>query len=92
MGVGATEGLSCQYYPIFRLDPVCSETAKVALLQVCATLGAVGALPEARRLAAVKTNPVLRASAYPSSLRSSGRRFAAIRLSLLRKSAIAAVG
>jgi hypothetical protein len=45
------------------LDPVCSETAKVALLQVCATLGAVGALPEARRLAAVKTNPVLRASA-----------------------------
>ena len=30
--------------------------------QVCATLGAVGALPEARRLAAVKTNPVLRAS------------------------------
>jgi len=44
-------------------DPVCSETAKVALLQVCATLDAAGALPAARRLAAVKTNPVLRASA-----------------------------
>ncbi len=45
------------------LDPLCSETSKVALLQVCASLGAAGALAEARRLAAMKSNPVLRASA-----------------------------
>jgi hypothetical protein len=31
------------------LDPICSETAKVALLPVCATLGVADALPEARR-------------------------------------------
>ena len=45
------------------LDPICSETAKVALLPVCATLGVADALPEARRLAAAKHNPVLRAAA-----------------------------
>ena len=45
------------------LDPVCSDTSKVALLPVCARYGVTDALPEARRLTKQKNNPVLRASA-----------------------------
>ena len=45
------------------LDPASSDETRIALLQVCGTLGERGALPTARAIAGRNSAPVLRASA-----------------------------